>query len=137
MFVVVQFSRTVVFVALPSSAHVVYHICSRLSILFSKVFSNFLTFFHLLRKWIYPIVTLNHLHTKSTFSPLFFSHFPENFFEISRVFLKNFKKFSKIFLENSFNFSKILQMKSKIFTHSLQNPWKNLETETAVCYNIR
>ena len=46
-FVVVQFSRTVVFVALPSSAHVVYHILFKMSILFLKVFSIFLIFFHL------------------------------------------------------------------------------------------
>ena len=37
-FVVVQFSRTVVFCALPSSAHVVYHICFHLSIPFLNIF---------------------------------------------------------------------------------------------------
>ena len=45
LFVVVQFSRTVVFCALPSSAHVVYHIYFHLSILFLKFFQIFLNFF--------------------------------------------------------------------------------------------
>ena len=133
MFVVVQFSRTVVFAALPSSAHVVYHICSHLSILFSKVFSIFLTFFHLFQKWIITIGIVNHMHIISTVSDPFYLHFLLNFLEKSCFFSFFLEKLFKIFRKVFWNFCN----RNQNFSHFDRKTHKSNAQKTSLCYIIK